>query len=46
MNTVLWILRSPHPQSGLMENVIATFINNGIPFIALRDGEVYISGLE
>ena len=38
--------RSPHPQSGLMEDVIGTFINNGIPFIALRDGEAYVSGLE
>lgn len=30
---------SPHPESGLMKNVIDYFINNRIPFIALRDGE-------
>ena len=35
--------RSPHPESGLIENVIEYFINNGIPFIALRDGEAYVS---
>jgi dipeptidase E len=36
--------RSPHPESGLMENVIDYFINNWTPFIALRDGEAYIAG--
>jgi dipeptidase E len=35
--------RSPHPESGLIENVIDYFINNRTPFIALRDGEAFIS---
>ena len=34
--------RSPHPESGLNENVIDYFIENKVPFIALRDGEVYL----
>jgi dipeptidase E len=38
--------RSLHPESGLMENVIDYFIANQIPFIALRDGEAYVSGEE
>jgi dipeptidase E len=35
--------RSMHPESGLIENVIDYFIYNKIPFIALRDGDAYIS---
>jgi len=38
--------RSPHPESALMESVIDYFISNKIPFIALRDGEAYVSGEE
>jgi dipeptidase E len=34
--------RSPHPESGLVENVIDYFIENNIAFIALRDGDVYL----
>lgn len=34
--------RSPHPESGLIENVIDYFIAHQIPFIALRDGEAYV----
>jgi dipeptidase E len=33
--------RSHHPESGMMEEAIAYFIEHKIPFIALRDGEVY-----
>lgn len=38
--------RSRHLESGLIENVIDHFITNQIPFIALRDGEAYVSGGE
>jgi dipeptidase E len=38
--------RSTHPESGLMESVVDYFIRNKTPFIALRDGEVYVSGEE
>ena len=34
--------RSNHPESALNEKVIEFFIEHKIPFIALRDGEVYI----
>lgn len=36
--------RSPHPESDVMEDVIDSFIKNKTPFIALRDGEAYVSG--
>jgi dipeptidase E len=35
--------RSDHPESALVEKSIAFFIDNKMPFIALRDGEVYIT---
>jgi dipeptidase E len=35
--------RSQHPESDVMEDVIDAFIRNKIPFIALRDGEAYVS---
>ena len=34
--------RSDHPESPLIERVVEYFITNHIPFIALRDGEVYV----
>ena len=34
--------RSDHPESALCEEVVTFFIAHKIPFIALRDGEVYI----
>jgi dipeptidase E len=34
--------RSDHPESELIERSVAYFIDHKIPFIALRDGEVYI----
>ena len=37
--------RSDHPESKLIEKSVAFFIENKIPFIALRDGEVYIRDL-
>jgi dipeptidase E len=35
--------RSPHPESGLVEDVIDAYIKEKTPFIVLRDGEVHIS---
>jgi dipeptidase E len=35
--------RSPHPESGLIENVIDAYIQGKTPFMVLRDGEVHIS---
>lgn len=34
--------RSDHPESALIEQAVAYFVGNKIPFIALRDGEAYI----
>lgn len=36
--------RSDHPESPLIEGVVEYFVDNHILFIALRDGEVYVSG--
>ena len=38
--------RSDHPESPAIENVVAYFIDNKLPFIALRDGEVYIDDMK
>lgn len=40
--------RSDHPESALMEAVVSYFVQHGVPFITLRDGDVYIgeTGLE
>jgi dipeptidase E len=35
--------RSPHPESGLIEDVIDAYIQGKTPFIVLRDGEAHIS---
>jgi dipeptidase E len=35
--------RSIHPESPLMELVVAYLVANEIPFITLRDGEVHIT---
>jgi dipeptidase E len=35
--------RSPHPESGLIEDVIDAFIKEKTPFVVLRDGEAHIS---
>jgi dipeptidase E len=34
--------RSDHPESPLMEAVVSYFVEHGVPFITLRDGDVYI----
>lgn len=34
--------RSDHPESPLMEAVVSYFLEHGVPFITLRDGDVYI----
>lgn len=34
--------RSDHPESALMEAVVAYFVDHQIPFLTLHDGEVYI----
>lgn len=34
--------RSDHPESPLMEDVVSYLVQHGVPFITLRDGEVYI----
>lgn len=33
--------KSDHPESALVDNVVEFLIDNKLPFIALRDGEVY-----
>lgn len=37
--------RSDHPESPMIETVVTFFIDHKMPFLALRDGEVYIEDI-
>jgi dipeptidase E len=37
--------RSDHPESGMIDHAVEYFLHNKMPFIALKDGEVYVADL-